>query len=206
MHSFRSLIAGVLLLVATAASAQTGTPDALVRNVTDEVLGILAQAPESQAERRQAAMRLIEDKIAPHFDFTRMTALAVGRGWRQADAGQRDALTGEFRTLLVRTYANALGGYAGQKVSFKPSPATDAQGEATVRSQIRQAGAPPITVDYRLARTDAEWKVFDVVVNNVSLVTNYRSSFATEMAQGGADGLIRALRDKNRQAAHPDKG
>lgn len=206
MHSFRSLIAGVLLLVATAASAQTGTPDALVRNVTDEILGILAQAPESQAERRQAAMRLIEDKIAPHFDFTRMTALAVGRGWRQADAGQRDALTGEFRTLLVRTYANALGGYAGQKVSFKPSPATDAQGEATVRSQIRQAGAPPITVDYRLARADAEWKVFDVVVNNVSLVTNYRSSFATEMAQGGADGLIRALRDKNRQAAHPDKG
>ncbi|TVO58770.1 MlaC/ttg2D family ABC transporter substrate-binding protein [Denitromonas halophila] len=197
----RSLFASLLLLVALAATAQTDTPDTLVRNVTDEVLGILSEAPESQADRRQTAMRLIENKIAPHFDFTRMTALAVGQGWRQADEGQRDALTEEFRTLLVRTYANALGGYSGQKVHFKPSRAAGAQDEATVRSEIRQAGAPPITMDYQLARTDGDWKVFDVVVNNVSLVTNYRSSFATELAQGGADGLIRALRDKNRQAA-----
>lgn len=206
MRTFRSLFAGLLLLVSLAAAAQTDTPDALVRNVTNEVLGILAKAPESQSDRRQAAMRLIEDKIAPHFDFTRMTALAVGRGWREVDKAQRGALTGAFRTLLVRTYANALGSYAGQKVNFKPSAPSGNEGESTVRSEIQQSGAPPITVDYRLSRTDGAWKVFDVVVNNVSLVANYRSSFATELARGGADGLIQALRDKNQQHALPGSG
>lgn len=203
MSTLRSLIAGLLLLVSLEAPAQTDTPDALVSNVTNEVLDILAKTPESQTKRRQAAMRLIEEKIAPHFDFTRMTALAVGRGWSEADEGQRDALTGAFRTLLVRTYANALGSYAGQKVSFKPSAPSGQKGESTVRSEIQQSGAPSITVDYRLARTDGVWKVFDVVVSNVSLVANYRSSFANELARGGADGLIQALRDKNQQQSQP---
>jgi phospholipid transport system substrate-binding protein len=129
-----------------------------------------------------------------------MTRLAVGRAWQQADTEQRKALIGEFRTLLVRTYANSLTAYRNQTVSFK-SAARPANGdEVTVRSQINQPGSQSIPLDYSLARSDDGWKVFDVAIANISLVTNYRGSFASEVDKGGIAGLLKALQEKNQRS------
>ncbi|NMG74677.1 MlaC/ttg2D family ABC transporter substrate-binding protein [Aromatoleum diolicum] len=186
-----------ILLAPLAPHAQETAPDALVKGVTEDVLSILREDKDLQAGNQKKAMTLIEEKIGPHFDFPRMTGLAVGQGWRQADPGQREALTREFRTLLVRTYANALTAYKNQTVSFKPAPRKAAEGDAMVRTQINQPGAAPISVDYRLGKAGAAWKVYDVAIDNVSLVTNYRNTFTAEIAKGGADGLIKVLQDKN---------
>lgn len=178
--------------------AEASAPDALVKNVTEEVLSILRKDKEIQSGDRQRAINLIETKVAPHFDFGRMTSLAVGRSWQQADAEQRKALTGEFRALLVRTYANSLTAYRDQTVSFKPAK-PGAGDEVTVRSQINKPGAQPIPLDYSLAKSEAGWKVFDVAISNISLVTNYRSTFASEVQKGGIAGLLKALQEKNRR-------
>jgi phospholipid transport system substrate-binding protein len=197
------LSACFFLLAGTPASAQTDarqadSPTALVQGVTDEVLSILREDKALQGGDRKRAIELIETRIAPHFDFSRMTSLAVGRAWQQADDAQREALTKEFRTLLVRTYSNALTSYKDQTVTFKPARGGGNDDEASVHSQINQPGAAPVPLDYRLWRRDGEWKVYDVVVNNVSLVTSYRGSFASELDSGGIEGLLKALQSKNR--------
>lgn len=174
--------------------------EALVKNVTEEVLTILREDKGIQSGNRQRAIALIENKVAPHFDFARMTSLAVGRAWREANAEQRKGLTEEFRTLLVRTYANSLTAYRDQTVTFKPGSQPGEDGEVTVRSQINQPGNRPIGLDYSLARSaGGAWKVFDVTIASVSLVTNYRGSFATEVDKGGVAGLLKTLQEKNRR-------
>ena len=197
----------LLLLFAFLASGiafadQTG-PDAMVKDVTGQVLSILRQDKGIQSGNRQRAMSVIERTVAPHFDFTRMTSLAVGRAWRQADEGQRQALTAAFRTLLVRTYANALVSYRNQTVSFKPSAQRATADEVVVHSQINQPGGQPIALDYSLAKAQGDWKVFDVAIAGVSLVTNYRASFASELAHSGVDGLVKSLQEKNRRLEGP---
>jgi phospholipid transport system substrate-binding protein len=189
----------VFLLLPGAVRAETAAPDALVKNVTEEVLTILRQDKGIQSGNKQRAMALIEKKVAPHFDFSRMTSLAVGRAWQKADAKQREALIGEFHTLLVRTYANSLTAYRDQTVSFKPSTKLAGDDEVLVRSQINKPGTQPIPLDYSLARSGDAWKVFDVAVANISLVTNYRNSFASEVEKGGVAGLLKALQEKNRK-------
>lgn len=196
-----------LMLAPVALHAQETSPDALVKGVTEDVLSVLREDKALQAGDQRKAIALIEEKIGPHFDFPRMTSLAVGQGWRQAAPEQREALTREFRTLLVRTYANALTSYKNQTVSYKPATPGREDGAAMVRTQINQPGGQPIAVDYRLAKNAGQWKVFDVSIDNVSLVTNYRGTFATELSKGGPDGLIRTLQEKNRGAApQPGKG
>ena len=185
------------LLLPVALSAQQSEPKAMVKSVTEDVLAVLREDKALQGGDRQRAMKLIEDKVAPHFDFQRMTGLAVGKSWQEADESQRQALATEFRTLLVRTYANALTAYRDQTVSFKPG--TGGGDEAAVRSQINKPGAKPISLDYQLARTGGEWKVYDIAIDNVSLVTNYRSSFQTELSKGGIAGLTKAIQEKNRR-------
>lgn len=195
----------VFFLAAGFARAEAIAPEALVKNVTEEVMTILREDKGIKSGNIQRAMALIEAKVAPHFDFSRMTSLAVGRGWQQVDADQRKALTEEFRTLLMRTYANSLTAYRDQNVIFKPSTKPAEGNEVTVRSQINKPGAAPIPLDYSLTKSEDGWKVFDVIVANVSLVTNYRSSFASEINKGGVDGLLKTLQEKNRrlEAAAP---
>ncbi len=195
------LLAGLWLFSAVPASANTAEAEALVKRVTEEVLSILREDKQIRDGDRKRAAELIENRIAPHFDFERMTALAVGRAWRQAEPAQREALIREFRELLVRTYSNALTNYRDQTVAFRPArPGNDAD-EAIVRSVVEQPGVAPVPIEYRLARQDGEWKVYDVAVNNVSLVTSYRGSFATELSSGGIEGLLEALQEKNRSVA-----
>ncbi|MDT3672460.1 MAG: ABC transporter substrate-binding protein [Aromatoleum sp.] len=199
----RLLFSTLFLFVATPGVAQERAPEELVKSVTEEVLAILRDDRQIQSGDTKRAAELIETRIAPHFDFPRITALAVGRAWGQADASQRAALTEEFRKLLVRTYANSLTRYREQTVTFKPlRPGTDAN-EVMVSSQINQPGGQPVALDYRLSRTPNGWKVIDVAVANVSLVTSYRSSFASEVRSGGVDGLLKALQAKNRDVQTP---
>jgi phospholipid transport system substrate-binding protein len=186
----------IFLLASVGASAAVNAPETLVKNVTEEVLAILHEDKDIQSGNRKRAVTLIESKVAPHFDFARMTSLAVGVHWRQASAEQRKVLIGEFRTLLVRTYANSLTAFRDQTVSFKPSP-NQSGDEVTIHSQINKPGGQPISLDYSLTKAESDWKVFDVAIANVSLVTNYRSSFASEVEKGGIEGLIKSLQEKN---------
>jgi len=197
------LFSALLLVAGTPAAAQERAPDELVKSVTEEVLAILREDRQIQSGDTKRAAELIETRIAPHFDFPRITALAVGRAWGQADASQREALTEEFRKLLVRTYANSLTRYRDQTVTFKPLRPGNDPNEVRVSSQINQPGGQPVALDYRLARTANEWKVIDVAVANVSLVTSYRSSFASEVSSGGVEGLLKALQAKNREEQAP---
>lgn len=187
-----------MLFLPPAVRAQdTAGADALVKDVTNEVLKILREDKDIQSGDRQRAITVIENKVAPHFDFGRMTNLAVGAAWRRASPDQQQQLTKEFRTLLVRTYANALVEYRNQTVRFRPAKPGEA-GEVRVPCQINQPGGRPIDLVYSLSRSGEDWKVFDVVIDNISLVTNYRNSFAAEVDKGGVDGLIKALQGKNR--------
>ena len=201
--NLRKLITLFCLLIASfvslaPASAQQA-PDELVRNVTNEVLEIVRADKALRAGDKHRVMELVDAKVLPHFDFRRMTMLAVGRDWRDASAEQQNVLIEAFRTLLVRTYSNALTQYRDQTIAFKPAHFAAADKRVQVRTEVHQSGAQPIGIDYMLEKSDADdWKVFDVIVAGVSLVTNYRSSFAQEIRTGGVDGLIKSLEAKNR--------
>ena len=188
---------GMLMALALAlpATAATEEPDALVKRVSGEVLQILK---EHQANPGGAEVQaLVKEKVLGHFDFARMAALAAGLSWRKATPEQKAELTDQFRTLLVRTYASALGKFKGQTLEFDPQRKSEDQRKAIVRSRLLQPGAEAITVDYKMAEGSAGWKVFDVSVDGVSLVTTYRDAFAEEARNNGVDGLIRMLTDKN---------
>lgn len=198
MRLFAALLACASFFLSPGALAQQMAPDALVKSVTDEVLDIIRKDKDIKAGSTRRAIELVEQKVLPHFNFTRMTALAVGKDWRQASPEQQKVLTAEFRDLLVRTYSNALIAYKNESVDYRPFKMQPGETDVTVRTQIHQAGArQPITLDYSLEKNGNAWKVYDVVVAGVSLVTNYRSSFATEIRNGGIDGLIKTLKAKN---------
>ncbi|NMF98898.1 ABC transporter substrate-binding protein [Aromatoleum toluolicum] len=190
------------VLPALAADTFKG-PDALVREVSDDVLTIVRKDKAIQSGDTRRVIDLVEEKVLPHFNFRRMTMLAVGKDWRQASPEQQGKLVEAFRTLLVRTYSNALTQYRDQTIGYKPAKFGEADTSVRVQTEVRQAGAQPVNIDYTLEKTPEGWKVFDVVVAGVSLVTNYRGTFAQEIRAGGVDGLIRSLEQKNRDLAAP---
>lgn len=196
-----SLLAALALSLGVqfAAFANTIAPDALVKGVTDDVIAIVRQDKAIQSGDTRKAVDLVETKVLPYFDFAHMTRLAVGKDWRQANPEQKAALTHEFKTLLVRTYSNALTQYRNQVIDFKPLKAKPEDTDVIVRTEVRQAGAKPVQIDYALDKQADGWKVYDVMVAGVSLVTNYRDSFGQEVRTGGIDGLIKSLKDKNKQ-------
>lgn len=192
------LMMWLLIVPAPAALAADAAPDALVKATVGDVLAVIKQNKDKQALRA-----LAEQKVLPHFDFRRMTQLAVGAPWRQANPAQQQALENAFRTLLVNTYTNALSVSAtgSQTVEVKPAQAKSGQDEVIVKTTVKDSGRPPIAIDYLMAKSADGWKVFDVVVENLSLVTNYRGSFASEVSRSGVDGLIKVLDEKNRSLA-----
>jgi phospholipid transport system substrate-binding protein len=196
------VMAALLALVTPAMPANAEiAPDALARSVTDEVLAIVRADKELRAGNPQKVVQLVEAKVLPHFDFTRMTQLAVGRNWRQASPAQQKALTEEFKTLLVRTYATAFSQYRNQTVDYRPVRMAPGDTDVLVKSVISQPAGQPLTVDYRMERAGDTWKVYDVKIEGISLVENYRNTFSGEVQRGGIDGLIRALVDKNKALA-----
>ena len=197
----RSLNYFILLLVGFSAFVQASEPgpDALARSVTNDVLRILRQDKDLSNGNNAKVNALVEQKILPLFDFKHMTQLAVGKHWPKASSEQQDALTGEFRTMLVRTYTSSLTSVADYKIEFKPFRASPGDAEVVVSTEVTKPGTPPIPIDYRLEKLANGWKVFDVVVDNVSLVTVYRNSFNSEVRTGGVDGLIAALARRNQK-------
>jgi phospholipid transport system substrate-binding protein len=185
------------------AFAEEIAPDVLVKSITEEVIAAVRQNKGIQAGDTRKLAELVEAKILPHFDFARITQIAMGVNWRRATPEQQEQLIREFRTLLVRTYSGALAGYRDQVIEFRPLRARPGDTEVTVHSQVRQSGVEPIAIDYDLEKTGSAWKVFDVRVAGISLVATYRSAFAEEVRNHGVEGLISLLSSKNRGAIKP---
>ena len=184
-------------LLASAVQAQEA-PDVLVKKVTEEVLDIIRKDKDIQNGDTHKVIELVDKKVLPNFNFTHMTALALGKEWRKASPQQQQQLTAEFKTLLVRTYSNALTGYKNQKVVYKPIKMAPTDTDVLVRTEVHQPGNKPVQLDYSLEKLDANWKVYDVVVAGISLVTNYRDQFGQEVRNGGIDGLIASIAAKNK--------
>ena len=191
----------LLLFVALPVFAQDLGPEELVKKITDDVLAAIKSDKELAAGDRQKAVKLAEEKILPYVDFEEATRLAVGRGWAQATPEQKKKLVQEFRNMLVRTYSNAIGTYEGQTMKVLPSRVKPADTEATVRNQFIRPGGKPVLIDYSMRKTAQGWKIYDIVVEGVSLVLTYRSEFDAIVKQDGVDGLIKRLTQKNTPAA-----
>jgi len=190
-----------LALAAPVLPAQEIAPDALLWAVTVKVIDIVKQDQELREADPAKVAVLVETDVAPLFDFVHMTRLAMARNWRLATPEQQRVLTEELKTLLVRTYSSALANYRGEVVEFKRLRAAPLATDVTVRSEVRQPGKEPMSLDYEMEKTPAGWKIYDVKVAGVRLVTTYREVFAEKVRDGGVDGLIKFLADGNRDGA-----
>lgn len=195
----RGLVGGLFLVSSFAAAATTEDPQKIVRETGDQVLAeVTARKAELEADPA-LIYPLVEATVVPHFDFRKMSQSALGRFWRQATEEQKVALTNEFRELLVRTYATALLGYSGQQIQYLPVQYRPGDERVMVPTRIASPKAPPIPVNYRLRLKNDRWLVYDVVIDGVSLITNYRTQFATEVRRSGIDGLISSMASKNQK-------
>lgn len=206
-QSMKFLKACVSLLAAVSfpVFANDIAPDAMIKQVSDEVLQIVRSDKAIQAGDMKRISEVVDAKMLPHVNFTRMTSLAVGRDWRSATPQQQADLGAEFKTLLVRSYAGALSNYRDQQIVFKAFKMKPEETDVLVRTDVRQPGAQPVAIDYNVMKTPDGWKIYDVAVAGVSLVTNYREEFGREIRANGIDGLIKSLRDKNRSAEQAKK-
>jgi len=188
---------GIFLFLPFSSLAQELGPEELVRKVTQEVFDAIKSDQQLAAGDRQKAIRLAEEKVLPHIDFEEATRLAVGRGWAQATPEQKNRLAAEFRNMLVRTYSNAITAYQGQTMKVMPVRMKPGDTDVTVHNRFMRAGGKPVLLDYAMRKTESGWKIYDIVVEGVSLVLTYRSEFDVVVKQEGIDGLIRRLAQKN---------
>jgi phospholipid transport system substrate-binding protein len=200
-----AMLAVALLPVVAPAQEKLTPPDALVKQVTLEVVELIAKDKEIRGGNRAKLIGLINDKVLPHFNFTSMAALAMGQSWNKATPEQKKRVTDEFKTLLVRTYASALASYSDQKFDFRPLRAKPTDTDVTVNVRVLQQGTQPVPIDYSMEKTPSGWKVYDVVVGGVSLVANYRTEFNNLVRESGVEGLIKNLNAKNRALESADK-
>ena len=206
MLRFLSGFFAILLGMQTALGADANTaPDVLARTTTQEVLALLKADKDIQSGNLKKVYELVEAKVLPNFDFNRMTQLAVGKHWASATALQKQSLVSEFRNLLVRTYATSLTAFSNQTVDYKPLNMKPGDVEVTVKSEVKQPGGQAIPIDYSMYQTAFGWKVYDVSIDGVSLVTNYRASFANTIRQSGIDGLIKQLAAQSQKKASAPK-
>lgn len=187
----------LLTIVAPVAQAGSQDPEQIVKSTTEQVLGALRQ--DGVREDPERVYGIIEQMILPHFDFRRMSQWVLGKNWRQANPEEQVRFVDEFRKLLVRTYSTALMEYSDQEITYLPSHAAPDGDTATVKTRVNQNGGPPIPIDYRLYQRDGDWKVFDVAIDGISLVANYRTTFNQEISTNGFAGLIERLASRNQQ-------
>ena len=194
----KKLVTGLILLLALPAMA-ANEPEQLVKQTTESVIAEIRTNRDTYQSDPKKVYKLVDELVLPHFDFAAMTDLALGKYKDEVSATQRPAIVAEFRQLLVRTYSSVLFEYTDQEMIYLPMEGSEADGMVIVRTEIEQAGGFPIPINYELRLGDEGWKVFDVSVDEVSLVTNYRSSFARAIKKDGIDGLIRTLRERNQE-------
>ena len=208
MRVLRKIIFGLSICFATGvAHAEVISPDALIDNTVKDVIAIIKKDKDIQAGDQKKITDLVDAKVLPHFDFIRMTQLAVGKYWRTASPEQKQSLVTEFRNMLVRTYTKVFTVYRDQTVEVKPfKMAADTTDEATVKTVISKPGSQPILVDYEMKKADSGWKAYDISIDGVSMVMSYRGTFTSEIQANGIDGLIKTLSDKNVNAAKVAQG
>ncbi len=196
-----SCAAATLAVSPVHAQAPATAPDAMVRDLSNEVLNAIKADKALKSGDTGRVQKLVDEKVLPYTDFQKMTQLSVGPGWRNATPEQRAALTREFRTLLVRTYSGALGQVSDHKVELRPFRAQPTDTDVIVRTQVVASRGDPIQLDYRLEKTDAGWKIYDINILGVWLVENYKSQFSSQVNSVGVDGLIKTLTERNSQLA-----
>jgi phospholipid transport system substrate-binding protein len=196
----KKLLVALSLLCFSVASFAVEGPDELVKRTAEDVLATVKSDKDIQAGDQEKIFALAEEKIVPNFNFDKVSRMVLGKNWTKATPEQKTAFQNEFRTLLIRTYATALSKYKNQTIEYKPFRMVNESNTASVKTQIVQPGGQPIAVDYSLEKQGEVWKVYDIVIEGVSLVTNYRGQFAQEIRQNGLDSLIKKLADKNKAA------
>jgi len=194
----KNIIVGLIMLATFPAMGATG-PEQLVRETVESVVDELKANMGTFKSDPHTVYKMVDELVLPHFDFVAMTDLALGSYKDEVGTAQKPAIVSQFRQLLVRTYSSALFEYTDQELIFLPMEGTESEGLVTVRIEIEQAGGFPIPINYTLRRGENGWKVFDVSVDEVSLVTNYRSSFARAIKKNGVDGLIKTLQERNQE-------
>ena len=205
MKYLSSVILSFVLFCASATAHANVPADVFVKGVADDVLTIVKKDKDIQNGDQEKIFALAEEKIMPNFNFDHVCRLVLGKNFSKASKEQQDAFQREFRALLIRTYASALSKYRNQTIEYKPMRDIADDKQVTVKTQILQPGGQPIGVDYTLEQMGDVWKVYDITIEGVSLVTNYRGQFSNEVRQGGMDGLIQKLVEKNKSNASAKK-
>lgn len=195
-----AVVVSALLAAPLSAAAKPDPEDAqaMVRDVTDRMLDVLRDDLDGAENEAELLRRKMDEIVAPSLDFITMTKLAVGRYWRDASDDQKRALVTEFRELLLRTYAESLKEYDNEELELLPLQPGDRDDRVKVRSRVIQSDGPELSVNYSLRFHDDQWQVYDIVIDGISMVTNYRSTFSSEIRKNGIDGLVSTLRKKNR--------
>jgi phospholipid transport system substrate-binding protein len=205
MNRLTSLFIGIVFFTLSSFAYANVPADVFVKSVADDVLAIVKKDKDIQNGDQEKIFALAEEKIMPNFNFDHVCRLVLGKNFSKASKEQQDAFQREFRTLLIRTYASALSKYRNQTIEYKPMRDIADDKQVTVKTQILQPGGQPIAVDYTLEQMGDVWKVYDITIEGVSLVTNYRGQFSNEIRQGGMDGLIQKLVEKNKSNATAKK-
>ena len=198
------VLLSTLLLAPTTWAVET-SPDTLVNNTAQEVLTIIRRDKDIESGNKARLLDLVETKIFPHFNFTRMTRLAMGKNWRKAAPQQQREIVDQFRTLLVRTYYKALSVYSDHTIKVTPLKDIAGNKEVTVKTQVMKSHGQPASINYSMEKTSNGWKVYDITVAGISLIINYRSSFNSQIRKGGIEGLLKTLTEKNRTLDAKDK-
>ena len=199
MNIRKYLLLLVALIISTSVLADLA-PDELVRKTADDVINELKKDKDIKVGDRAKIYKLAEEKILPNFDFKRICRLVLGKNWRSMSVDQRNMFQEEFRVLLLRTYAIALSKFRDQSIEFKPLRMKSSDKVVLVKTEITQSGGQPIDVNYALSNSTGKWLVFDIVIEGVSLVTNYRSQFASQVKKNGIEGLLKKLSEKNNES------
>ncbi len=197
--NIKALIAGLLLLLVQPVWAADSAPELLIKQTANDVLAAIKSNKDEYQAQPAKLYAMVDKKVLRHFDFDRMTNLALGRYKRKVKDSQKKQLVDAFRKMLVRTYAKALLEYNDEVLIFLPMRGSLEKGEVTIRTEIEQQGGFPIPINYAMYENDGNWLVYDLSIDNISLVTNYRSSFARVIKDKGVDHLIKTLQERNRE-------
>ena len=195
----RLLTAMLVLLWVGPAQAASPPPDQLVKDNIARIIQLVKANRDTYSRDHKKLYAMVHEQVLPHFDFRVMSRSVLGRYWREASEEQRNRFVDEFRDLLVRTYATALLKYTNEEVRYLPFRFNANDKTAVVKTEVIQQGGPPIPIHYSFYQTESGWKVYDVAIEGVSLVTNYRSTYATKAKNDGLDALIKSMADANRR-------
>jgi len=201
MNKLKWLLLLVILLGSQPTWASIQDPLSLIRDTSDQVLAKVSDRKRELNESPEKIYDLVNSIVVPHFDFSRMSRLVLGKHWRKASDTQKSAFIDQFQNLLVRTYAIALLNYSDQAIEYHPIHNTDDAADVMVNTEVKTSGAPSIPINYRLHRNEGCWKVYDVIIDNISLVSNYRTGFSNQIRRKGLDSLIAKLKKKNQKGA-----